>query len=348
MILIIGAGLSGLLTGYHLKKQGIPFKILEARHRVGGRINTVYGANNTPVEMGATWFTHQHKHLVSLLQELQIAYFEQYIDRNVFFQAANNAAIQTVEIPPQAPSFRISGGSMHLIDTLVKSLDANDILLNQTVKTIIDKNNTVQVISETIFEGDSVVLAIPPKLWGNKIEFQPELPDRVLNIAKQTHTWMEDSIKVALTYATPFWQKENSPATLFSQSGPITEFYDHCNHKRSKYALCGFINSSLKALPASERKALVTEQVKKIFGSKGEDFIGYEECVWSNETNTFEASEVFPHQNNGNPIFSNPLLNGKVLISGSEAASEFPGYMEGAISSAYNIVKIIKERQLLD
>jgi len=61
MVIIIGAGLSGLLTGYRLKKEGIPFKILEARNRVGGRINTVNGINNTPIEMGATWFTNQHK-----------------------------------------------------------------------------------------------------------------------------------------------------------------------------------------------------------------------------------------------------------------------------------------------
>ena len=45
MIIIVGAGLSGLLTGYLLKKEGIPFKILEARNRIGGRINTVYGTN---------------------------------------------------------------------------------------------------------------------------------------------------------------------------------------------------------------------------------------------------------------------------------------------------------------
>ncbi|MCJ7758751.1 MAG: FAD-dependent oxidoreductase, partial [Gillisia sp.] len=72
MIIIIGAGLSGLLTAYRLKKEGIPFKILEARNRIGGRINTVYGTDNTPVEMGATWFGSEHKHLRALLEELGI------------------------------------------------------------------------------------------------------------------------------------------------------------------------------------------------------------------------------------------------------------------------------------
>ncbi|MGO3181761.1 MAG: FAD-dependent oxidoreductase [Aequorivita sp.] len=71
MILIVGAGLSGLLTAYRLKKEGIPFKILEARPRIGGRINTLYGTNNTPVEMGATWFGDQHIHLIALLKRIR-------------------------------------------------------------------------------------------------------------------------------------------------------------------------------------------------------------------------------------------------------------------------------------
>lgn len=37
---IIGAGISGLLLGYHLKKKGIPFKIYELTNRTGGLLQT--------------------------------------------------------------------------------------------------------------------------------------------------------------------------------------------------------------------------------------------------------------------------------------------------------------------
>ncbi|MBZ9731682.1 FAD-dependent oxidoreductase, partial [Salegentibacter sp. JZCK2] len=40
-VVIIGAGLSGLVAAYRLKKAGVAIKILEARDRAGGRINTV-------------------------------------------------------------------------------------------------------------------------------------------------------------------------------------------------------------------------------------------------------------------------------------------------------------------
>ncbi|MBI2082019.1 MAG: FAD-dependent oxidoreductase [Deltaproteobacteria bacterium] len=54
-VLIIGAGLSGLSAGHLLKKEGIPFKIVELTTRAGGRLKTVhYG--DTVVEAGLAEF----------------------------------------------------------------------------------------------------------------------------------------------------------------------------------------------------------------------------------------------------------------------------------------------------
>jgi monoamine oxidase len=347
MILIIGAGLSGLLTGYRLKKEGIPFKILEARNRVGGRINTVLGTYNAPVEMGATWFTPQHKNVIALLEELKIGYFEQHMDNPVLFQASPTSPIQSIQIPNQAPSYRISGGTSNIINTLLQKLDKEDVLLNQSVQSLKFLSNSVQVIAKATFVAESVVLALPPKLWSKKITFEPLLPDNLISVANHTHTWMEDSIKISLTYDQPFWQHENRTSTFFSNSGPITELYDHCNHEKTKYALCGFINSSFKNLSDVERRARVINQIKQVFGEHGENFMDYEECVWSKEKNTFVASDGFlsPHQNNGNPIFSSSFFKGKLFISSSESALEFPGYMDGAIYSGNTTAKKIMKRQ---
>jgi len=333
MILILGAGLSGLLTGYRLKQAGIPFKILEARNRLGGRIHTVYGNSETPVEMGATWFTQQHEQLKVLLEELELEYFEQHMGSKVFYQTSTTKPTQLVQIPSQAPSYRISGGTSHLINTLFQKLDADDILFNQTVSKIKIKQNVVEVHAKETFKGQAVVLSIPPKLWAKRIVFEPVLPKELMKVAEQTHTWMEDSIKIGLTYTRPFWQDEQLPATLFSNTGPITEFYDHSNHQKTKYALCGFINASFKQQSFEERQASVLSQLTRVFGSKVVDYIDYQECVWSAEENTFEASDAFmhPHQNNGNPIFNTVLFDGKVFVSSSESAKAFPGYMEGAV-----------------
>jgi monoamine oxidase len=333
MIIIIGAGLSGLLTAYRLKKAGIPFKILEARNRIGGRINTILGKNQTPVEMGATWFGSQHRHLINLLDEFGIAYFEQYMEGTTYFQPLSTSPAEAIQLPSQPPNYRIAGGSSHLINTLYQNLETQDIVFNQQVKAIKFLGAKVQITAEEIFEVDQVVLAIPPKLWAKRIVFEPTLPIDLMGTARETHTWMEDSIKVALTYKHPFWIDQKQSGALFSNAGPITEFYDHCDAQRGKYALCGFMNPSFQRLTAEERLANIMHQLKEVFGEGAADYMDYEECLWGEEKHTFEASPNghTPHENNGNPIFKPSLFDGRLLMSSTETAAAFPGYMDGAV-----------------
>ncbi|MBC7418286.1 MAG: FAD-dependent oxidoreductase [Pedobacter sp.] len=316
---------------------------MSGRDRVGGRINTICGANNTPVEMGATWFGSQHKQLIALLDELGIESFEQYMEGTAFFQSFSTSPAQSIQIPSQPPSYRISGGTSNLINALYQKLDKDDVLLNQSATEIKFHENAVQVIANETFEGNRIVLSLPPKLWAKKILFNPSVPNDLMSTAGQTHTWMEDSIKVALIYDQPFWEKENLSGTLFSNTGPITEFYDHCNHERSKYALCGFINSAFKRLSYEERHTQIINQLKNVFGQKAEAFVDYGECIWSNEENTFVTSNsaLYPHQNNGNPIFSKSFFDGRLLISSAESSSESPGYMDGAVYAAEVVAKKI-------
>jgi monoamine oxidase len=76
-IIIIGAGLSGLMIAYLLQKKGIDVLILEPIP-IGGRIETVTGTTRATMEMGATWFSKPHQHLIALLDELNIEYFKQH------------------------------------------------------------------------------------------------------------------------------------------------------------------------------------------------------------------------------------------------------------------------------
>ena len=53
-IIIVGAGVAGLAAGKALAEAGVPFVILEARRRVGGRVWTTHPPSLTvPVELGA-------------------------------------------------------------------------------------------------------------------------------------------------------------------------------------------------------------------------------------------------------------------------------------------------------
>jgi len=60
-VLIIGAGVSGISTGYELQKQGVNVLLLEARGRPGGRVKTESNTFGYPVDHGAIWVDFTEK-----------------------------------------------------------------------------------------------------------------------------------------------------------------------------------------------------------------------------------------------------------------------------------------------
>ncbi|WP_409477661.1 FAD-dependent oxidoreductase [Pseudobdellovibrio sp. HCB154] len=66
-VVIIGGGVAGLYAAYELKKNKIPFKIFEASHRLGGKIQTI-----DKTEWGAFEFRKNDTILTSLAKELNL------------------------------------------------------------------------------------------------------------------------------------------------------------------------------------------------------------------------------------------------------------------------------------
>lgn len=53
-VIVIGAGIAGLKAALDCASQGISVTVLEARNRVGGRVQTIRGPNDEPIELGAS------------------------------------------------------------------------------------------------------------------------------------------------------------------------------------------------------------------------------------------------------------------------------------------------------
>jgi len=343
-IIIIRAGLSGLLIAYRLLNKGFDIEIIEARNRVGGRIHTIKSGKAT-IEMGATWFTKVHHNLSALLEEFEVGYFEQFIKGKSFYETLFETPAQIIEIPEKNPSYRVSGGTFQLLEKIKKELNEVKFHLNEMVTTIDFTNEKASVVTnKKTFSSDIVISTIPQQLLVTNTIFLPKLPEQLINIGAKTHTWMQDSIKVALVYANPFWRTKNLSGTLFSTIGPVSEFYDHSNYNVDGFALCGFINAEMAMYSKKDRKNKILLHLEKIFGKDALDFIDYQETIWSEEEftkNTKQNNFVFPHQNNGHPIFRESYYNNRLFLSGSETALQYPGYMEGAILSANEVVSRI-------
>ncbi|MEO1261600.1 MAG: NAD(P)/FAD-dependent oxidoreductase [Bacteroidota bacterium] len=345
-IAIIGGGLTGLTLAYLLRDTGLKVVVIEARERFGGRIHTLRKKGLPPQEMGATWLGKKHEALLSLLHELEVEIFEQIFGERAIYEPISTSPPQLVQLPPNDdPSFRIKGGTGTLIDALLERIDKAALYSQQKVESIIKSNKKLILkTNEVRFNADLVVSTLPPNLFFTSIKTDPALPNELNGLMSQTHTWMGESIKVALVFESPFWRSEKLSGTIFSSVGPIPEMYDHTNFEDDQFALVGFLNGSYFSLSKEERLQMILRQLRKYYGNKIDGFIAYEEAVWRNEPLTFSSysSHVLPHQNNGHMVFQQPYLNGQLFIAGAETAPQHPGYMEGAVRSALHVAAKIK------
>lgn len=343
-IVVIGGGFSGLLVSYLLQKEGVSSRTLEARNRLGGRIYTVQSGNGPSLEMGATWLGKKHHHLLDLLQELNIEIYEQYMGNKGYYEPMSVSPPQLVDLPPNdEPSYRIKGGTDTIIKKLTDDIDQNQIQLNEVVKSIQKTGEGLEIeTDQNVFRADFAISTLPPKLLVENIQFSPSLPREFVEIASKTHTWMAESIKVALTFEKPFWRNVGSSGTIFSNVGPVSEIYDHSSNHY--YALKGFMNNAYHAVSSEKRKQLVIEQLRRFYGEKVNNYQSYRELVWQKEPFSYSDYDqpVIPHQNNGHSIYQEPLLDERLIVAGSETATEFPGYMDGAVESARRAVRQLK------
>ncbi|MBP5975219.1 FAD-dependent oxidoreductase [Brasilonema sp. CT11] len=79
-VLVVGAGIAGLVAAYRLSQAGVPVDIVEARNRIGGRIYTLQNALGTsiPVDLGGEFIDTNHTSLRSLAQELGLQIADLY------------------------------------------------------------------------------------------------------------------------------------------------------------------------------------------------------------------------------------------------------------------------------
>ena len=64
-VIVIGAGMSGLIAARDLHRRGIDVLVLEAADRVGGRAMSATTTLGSRVDLGGQWLGHDHHRLRS-------------------------------------------------------------------------------------------------------------------------------------------------------------------------------------------------------------------------------------------------------------------------------------------
>ncbi len=262
------------------------------------------------------------------------------------FQTKSFEPPQKFYVPEaENPSYRLTGGTQMLIDTLVTKIPLENIFFNSKVKSIKQTENHLLLETEKgkVIVADKVIMCIPPQLASN-IVFSPLLPEELTALLPNVQTWMAGSIKFTLEYDRPFWRNEGYSGMLYSHAGIITEMYDHTNFEEDRFGFAGFLNGGAAAYLPKVRREFVLHQLGELIGELALKPTAYFDKVWSDEY-IFSGNQTIqrPHQHNGHPLFQHSYLNGNLYFAASETATQYSGYMEGAVIAARSVSEKVLE-----
>lgn len=253
-----------------------------------------------------------------------------------------------------AQEWRIKGTAHRVTELLAARLGRERVLLNHPVTSIKQEDEHVFVSSSVgqSYKAKFVILAIPPHLAG-QIEFSPRLP---YNKQRLTHNMPPSHLtKFVATYATAFWRKAGLSGDMARNSSegvcegnPIAITFDATTNDGNP-AILGFITSYAAAKWTSVKDEIKEEAILKslklYFGPEAEHPLDF--CVkdWSKEewnggcpVNVMVPGAVI----NYGDCLRQPFL--RVHWAGTESATEWRGYMNGAVQAGHRATREVLER----
>ena len=346
-ILIAGAGLGGLSLAATLEKSGTDYLLAEARDRLGGRIlSAKFGdGSNTPgyADLGPSWIWPGQGYIAALLNELEIGVFEQYSSGRLVYEDELGQVRRDLDYSSMAGSLRIDGGIAAVTDRLAARLDDGRIHRGHRVSCIRAADSGYQV---DLVHGDSllpvearkVVLAIPPRLIANRIEFDPPLDNAIIEEMNSVRTWMAGHAKLFAFYEEPFWRAQGLSGDGISRRGPLMEIHDASPANPGPGALFGFVGLAAGS-PLREPSRLVDDavlQLQKMYGDAAASPLDVTLKDWSLEEFTATPADQLTsqHPRYGMPPGMASLADGGLLFACSEMAPQFGGFLEGALEAA--------------
>jgi len=241
---------------------------------------------------------------------------------------------------------RIAGGTQAIALALARQLGRR-VVRRSPVRRIVVGRGYVDVVSDRyVNRARRVIVALPPTLAG-RIQYEPGLPelrDGLTQRLPQGHM-----VKVQAVYERPFWRSEGLSGASVADVGPLNITFDSSPQSGSPGVLLGFAGGDegrrLAALPAAERRAAALGSFARAFGPQALSPIDYVEMNWSRETWSRGCPVAVAPPGvltSYGPALREPV--GRIHWAGTETATYWNGYMDGAVSAGLRAAREVLER----
>ena len=248
----------------------------------------------------------------------------------LFYAASAGGWDDLLDTEGGAQQDRLAGGTQQLSVRMAEEL-GDRVELSSPVRSIRADADGV-VVGEVRVR--RVVVAIPPALAG-RIEYDPPLPSMRDQLTQRMP--MGTVIKCMAVYEEPFWRQDGLSGQAISLPGPAQVVFDNTPPNGSA-GLIAFLEGrdarELAAVSEADRREAVLRGFQRLFGRRATHPVQYVEKDWSAEpySRGCYAGVFGPGAWTGyGRLLREPI--GRLHWAGTETATRWMGYMDGAIQS---------------
>lgn len=234
---------------------------------------------------------------------------------------------------------RLDGGAQLLPLGLAEQL-GDRLRLGAPVTRIAQRDGSVLVSADDLsVEAERVIVALPRAI-ASRIEFDPPLALDHRSVGERLRPGR--LTKCMALYEQPFWRADGFSGEAVTDAGPVTLTFDSSPRDGSTGVLLGFVGGpevdEMQDMGGDERRAAVLGCFARLFGPRAGRPLAYAEQEWSAE----QWSGGGPTSNFGpggwtacGSALREPV--GRVHWAGTETATIWSGYMEGALQAGERV-----------
>jgi monoamine oxidase len=229
--------------------------------------------------------------------------------------------------------YRCRGGNQQLATKLAEALTTERIHLNDPIVRVQlgARRATVTTASGATYDGDDVILAVPPTVW-QKFTIDPPLPALLT-------PQVGISTKYLVQMKSRFWYPQGISQYSFSDEtigltweGTDAQEGDDANFVHISFSSAS-VSEAVRAMPKEQRDELMKASLERVYPGYSENFVSARFMNWPSDPWVLGAYS-FPGP--GQVTTLGPILREgfpRLHFAGEHTCYKFVGYMEGGLCS---------------
>jgi len=253
-----------------------------------------------------------------------------------YISSAGSIEVQASVEDNGAQQWLVRGGAFQMAERLADRLPQACVKLNAAVDSLEQSGSGVRIRhARGEVKASRVIIAVAPQLVA-AIHCSPALP--AMRMQLQARMPMGSVIKAHVAYERPFWREQGWSGEVASDAGPFGPVFDATPPGSPHGVLVGFFDGGHSRMaagaPEEMRRQMVVGSLQRYFGEQASSPIGYVDKDWISDP--WSRGGYLATTPPGALTACGPALRspcGRIHWAGSESATRWAGYMDGALES---------------